>query len=467
MIPQKQEQNNPMFHYFQMEDLVPQDHILRQIDKLVDFSFVRDAVKDCYCPDNGRPGVDPELVVRMLLIGYLYNLSENRVCQEVRMHAEKRIFCHMTSFEDKVPDRSTINKLRNHRWAQSGLFQTIMHRIVQQCIDVGLVSGRHLSVDGTQIRANASVKSIESIEPPVPLDEYLAGIGFTGDIDDTSRSLSHPQDRDFHGERFTNETHRSTTDPDARLYKKSKGKEASLSYIGHDLIDTKSRVILDTRATIVTGTAEREAALAMVDTLETYTLSDEPSTLAGDTGYGSGDFIADLLDRGIVPHIPLRAGNEPEPIPTWKNKTNFAHIQAKRNKKVREVKARNFSRFIASTADFKLSQKLRKRNEHLFAEAKQNHGMKRARYRGIDPLQEQLYFTASVQNLKRLVAFMRRKKAAVQAHLHENVVSCILLSPFLVWINHFTKTFTHLLHKSIFDFLDKQKYFRFYCVLSS
>jgi len=467
MIPQKQEQNNPIFHYFQMEDLVPQDHILRQIDKLVDFSFVRDAVKDCYCPDNGRPGVDPELVVRMLLIGYLYNLSENRVCQEVRMHAEKRIFCHMTSFEDKVPDRSTINKLRNHRWAQSGLFQTIMHRIVQQCIDVGLVSGRHLSVDGTQIRANASVKSIESIEPPVPLDEYLAGIGFTGDIDDTSRSLSHPQDRDFHGERFTNETHRSTTDPDARLYKKSKGKEASLSYIGHDLIDTKSRVILDTRATIVTGTAEREAALAMVDTLETYTLSDEPSTLAGDTGYGSGDFIADLLDRGIVPHIPLRAGNEPEPIPTWKNKTNFAHIQAKRNKKVREVKARNFSRFIASTADFKLSQKLRKRNEHLFAEAKQNHGMKRARYRGIDPLQEQLYFTASVQNLKRLVAFMRRKKAAVQAHLHENVVSCILLSPFLVWINHFTKTFTHLLHKSIFDFLDKQKYFRFYCVLSS
>jgi transposase len=467
MTPQKQEQNNPMFHYFQMEDLVPQDHILRQINKLVDFSFVRDTVKDCYCHDNGRPGADPELVVRMLLIGYLYNLSENRLCQEVKMHAEKRLFCHMTSFEDKVPDRSTINKLRNHRWAQSGLFQTIMHRIVQQCIDAGLVSGRHLSVDGTQIRANASVKSIEPIEPPVPLDEYLAGIGFTGDTDDTSRSPSHPQDKDFHGERFTNETHRSTTDPDARLYKKSKGKEASLSYIGHDLIDTKSRVILDTRATIVTGTAEREAALDMIDALETYTLSDEPSTLAGDTGYGSGDFIANLLDRGIVPHIPLRADNEPEPIPTWKNKTNFAHIQAKRNKKVREVKARNFARFIASTADFKLSQKLRKRNEHLFAEAKQNHGMKQARYRGIDPLQEQLYFTASVQNLKRLVAFMRRKKAAVQAHLHENAISCRFLSPLLVWINHFTITFTHLLHKSIFDSLNKQKCFRFYCVLST
>jgi len=81
-----------------MEDLVPQDHILRQIDKLVDFSFVSDTVKDCYCPNNGRPGVDPELVIRMLLIGYLYNLSENRLRQEVTMHAEKRLFCHMTSF---------------------------------------------------------------------------------------------------------------------------------------------------------------------------------------------------------------------------------------------------------------------------------------------------------------------------------------------------------------------------------
>ena len=228
------------------------------------------SLKDCYCPDNGRPGVDPELVVRMLLIGYLYDLSDNRLCREVAMHTEKRLFCHMTSFEDKVPDRNTINKLRNHKWAKSELFQIIMQRTVQQCVDAGLVSGRHLSVDGTQKQANASVKSIEPIEPPVSVDEYLTGIGFTGDTvtpHDPSSRPRHPQDRDFHGKRFTNETHRSTTDPDARLYKKSKGKEASLSYIGNNLIDTKSRVILDTRASLATGTAEREAALDMVDTL--------------------------------------------------------------------------------------------------------------------------------------------------------------------------------------------------------
>ena len=470
MTPQKREQTDVMFHYFRMESLVPQDHILRQIDKLVDFSFVHNAVKDCYCPDNGRPGVDPELVVRMLLIGYLYNLSENRLCQEVTMHAEKRLFCHMTSFEDRVPDRSTINKLRNHTWAKSGLFQIIMRRIVQHCIDAGLVSGRHLSVDGTQIRANASVKSIEPIEPPVSLDDYLTGIGFAGDAGtthDTSRESCHPQDKDFHGERFTNETHRSTTDPDARLYKKSKGKEASLSYIGNDIIDTKSRVILDTRATIATGTAEREAALAMVDTLETFTLSDEPSTLAGDTGYGSGDFIADLLDRNIVPHIPLRAGDKPEPIPTWKNKTKYAHIQAKRDTKVSEAKARNFARYISATAHFKLSQKLRKRSEHIFAESKQNHGMGRARCRGLDPLQEQLYLTASVQNLKRLVSFMRRKKAAVQTQIFEKKTSGTLLSTFLLLVIHFSKTFSYFLQVSLSGFMDKQKYFHIYCVLSS
>lgn len=471
MTPQEQEQETKMFHYFQMDDLVPHDHILRQIDKLVDFSFVRDAVKDCYCPDNGRPGVDPELVIRMLLIGYLYNLSENRLCQEVTMHAEKRLFCHMTSFEDKIPDRSTINKLRNHRWAKSGLFQIIMKRIVQQCIDVGLVGGRHLSVDGTQIRANASVKSIEPIEPAVSLDDYLASIGFNGDtvrLHDTSSTPSHPQDKDFHGKRFTNETHRSTTDPDARLYKKSKGKDALLSYIGNNLIDTKSRVILDTRASIATGTAEREAALDMVDTLETYTFDEEPSTLAGDTGYGSGDFIADLLDRGIVPHIPLRAGSDPEPIPTWKNKTHNPHIQAKRDKKVREAKARNFARLIATTVHFKLSQLLRKRNEHLFAEAKQNHGMGRARCRGLDPLQEQLYLTASVQNLKRLVSFMRRKRAAVaQAQLHEMLMPGILLSLFLSLINSGVNTIYNYFYKSLSNFKAQQKFCLIYGALST
>ena len=382
MTPQKQEQTNPMFHYFQMEDLVPEDHILRQIDEAVDFSFVRDVASDCYCPDNGRPGIDPELVVRMILIGYLYNLSENRLCQEVGMHAAYRLFCHQT-FDDAVPDRSTINKLRNHKWASSGLFERIMRQVVQCCIDVGLVKG-----------------------------------------DKTKGRSGHPQDKDFHGEKWTNQTHRSTTDPDARLYSKSKGKGAFLWFMGHDLIDTKSRVILETQGTQATGTAEPESALKMADDLEAYTMPKDIQTLSADTGCGSGNFIADVLDRGIIPHIPLRADEKIEPIPAWKNKTNSAHIQAERDRKVREAKARNHARSISLTADCKLSRRLRKRSEHIFAEAKQQHGMGRARYRGLASLNEQLNLVAAVQNLKRLVSFIRRGKASMCALSVKDSASC-------------------------------------------
>ena len=99
----------------------------------------------------------------------------------------------------------------------------------------------------------------------------------------------------------------------------------------------------------------------MVDDLETYTMPKDIQTLSADTGYGSDNFIADVLDRGIIPHIPLRADEKIEPIPTWKNKTNLAHIQAERDRKVREAKARNHARSISLTADYKLSQRLRKR----------------------------------------------------------------------------------------------------------
>ena len=458
MITNDKEKSTPMFHYFQIEDLVPEDHILRLIDKAVDFSFIRQEVAHCYCPDNGRPGIDPDLVVRMLLIGYLYDLSENRLCQEVRMHAAYRLFCHL-NFDDQVPDRSTINKLRNHKWASSGLFERIMRRVVKECIDAGLVGGRHFSVDGTQIRANASVKSIEPIEPSVSLDEYLHGIGFhgiprAGEVNDSSSDPPHKTDtpdKDFHGEHWTNQTHRSTTDPDARLYRKSHGKEASLSFLGHNLIDTKSRVILDTKAPHATGTAEREAALAMLDTIAGYTMPHcTPQILVADTGYGSSEFVADVIDRGIIPHIPLKADDAFEPIPTWKRRTTKAHIQAHRDKKVREAHARNYARSIAATPQFTLSQKLRKRSEHIFAEAKQQHGLRYARYRGLPKLQEQLYLTATVQNLKRLVAFLKRKKTNIQAQctrksiVNSIVMKIINLPKHLVWCSlHLLKNKQH------------------------
>ncbi len=415
MTPRIQRREDVLFHYFRLEDLVPEDHILRQIDRVVDFSFVRELVWDCYDHTNGRPGTDPELIVRMILIGYFYGLSENRLPDEVRMHAAYRLFCHMDSFTDPVPDRTTINKLRNVKWAKNGVFKTIMRRIVHQCIEVGLVSGKHLSVDGTQIRANASVKSIEPIAPPISLDDYLNDLGLGEEPSLPAPPQHYPADKDFHGEKWSNDTHRSTTDPEAMLCKKSAEKGAELSYFGNEIIDTSSRVILDIKATHATGTAERESAVDMLDEVSTYLLPWNSPFLVADTKYGSGDFLADVLDRGVIPHIPLLASPEMEPIPTWKRKTNSPGIQAKRVQKVREAKARNAARFIAQTDSYRRSQVLRKRVEHSFAEGKQQHGLGRARYRGLAQLQEQLYCIASVQNLKRLVSFMNRKKKAASA----------------------------------------------------
>ena len=415
MTPRTQRREHVLFHYFRLEDLVPENHILLQIDRVVDFSFVRELVWDCYDHTNGRPGTDPEMIVRMILIGYFYGLSENRLPDEVRMHAAYRLFCHMDSFADTVPDRTTINKVRNVKWAENGVFKTIMRRIVQQCIEVGLVSGKHLSVDGTQIRADASVKSIEPIAPPISLDEYLNGLGLGEEPSAPATPQRHPADKDFHGEKWSNDTHRSTTDPEAMLCKKSEEEGAELAYFGHEVIDTRSRVILDITATYATGTAEREAAVDMLDEVTSSVFPEAPAFLVADKKYGSGDFLADVLDRGIIPHIPLLASPEPEPIPTWKRQTNNPNIQAKRNQKVREAKARNAARFIAHTDSYRRSQALRKRSEHSFAEGKQQHGLGRARYRGLAPLQEQLYCIASVQNLKRLVSFMNRKKKAASA----------------------------------------------------
>ena len=414
MKPRKDKPQEELFPFVEMEKLIPENHILRLIDRYVDFSFIDELVDHTYSETTGRPAEDPELMVRILTLGYLYNLSENRLFEELKMHAAYRWFCNR-GFHEKVPDRSTLNKLRNHRWARDGIFERIMHNIVRQCVMAGLVSGKHLAVDGTKIRANASIKSLEPIVVEAELDEYLDRLSLKPRPKSDKEDETHPDDKDFRGEKLSNETHRSSTDPDARLYKKSPGQEASLSYVGNNLIDTKSRVILATKATQPGISTESDAALEMLDSLAATGLSKNTQTLTADKGYGSTEFITDLIDRGITPHIPLLAESNLEPVPTWKTKTYIPERQLKRNEKVKQVLTRNYTRQLTQTPDYKLSQKLRKRVEHIFAEAKICHGLGRARCRGLSAMQQQLTMTAFVQNIKRLVRFMHLKNPNVAA----------------------------------------------------
>jgi transposase len=229
----QQPRTDSLFYYFRLEDQIPEDHLLRLIDHHVDLSFVRERLKNFYSP-TGRPSIDPEVLLRLLLVGYLYGItSERRLMDEVRMHLAYRWFTRL-GFEQEIPDHSTFSKNRHGRFRQSGVFQEVFEEIVRRCVAVGLVEGQHLAVDGTLVAADASARSRVSREQLVEVAqlsrtvrEYLAEL-------EQQNPVAEP------GEPFPTGPV-STTDPDAAWA--VKGGPAVLAYYDNYLIDTASRVI--------------------------------------------------------------------------------------------------------------------------------------------------------------------------------------------------------------------------------
>jgi transposase len=421
-----------LFQYVNVEALVPKNHLLRKVDAVLDLSFVREAVSACYSATRGRPSVDPELALRMMLLGHLYDIGDRELCDEIGMHVGMRWFLGL-NLHDPVPDHSTLSKLKNERWAESGLFQRLFDKVILQCSEAGLVSGRHLSGDGTQVRADASM---QSLEPVIEAAEAPDGNESSDDpgesameeapaaaLELVSSEAKEPQPRGGwkgHGVKYSNQTHRSTSDPDARLYRKGKGKESKLSYLVHDLIDTKSRVILSRKVSEAHSSAERRVCIEMLDEVlakqDVLGLPKRPEVISLDGGYGTGEMAAALLDRKVLPHMPLQAGPEMEPVPTWKRPTYNLPQRRSRDEKVKHARARNRVRELQKTRGYQVSRSLRTRSEHTFAEAKTQHGMDRARVRGEARVQIQATLTGAVQNLKRLAAFRgRRRPAGAQA----------------------------------------------------
>lgn len=406
-----------LFQMVDLEALVPPDHWLRRLDAVLDLSFVHEAVAECYSAETGRPSVDPELALRMLILAEFYDLPIRELCRELAMHAGMRWFCRL-NFHDPVPDHSTLSRLKNERWAESGLFDRLHDEVVRQCCEAGLVSGRHLSLDGTEVEADASMKSLKrrGPRPPEEPEEPPGSPGGGG-----GRKVREPQPKgawSAHGVRISNRTHRSTTDPDARLYRKGNNRAARLCYMAHDLIDTKSRVILKRRASRASSTAEREVGLEMLDEVlekqEQLAIPRVPEILTADAAYGVGEFVADLLDRGVLPHVPLLAGEGKEEIPTWQRSTTNLDWKRKRAEKVRIAKARNRVRDCYGTRGYQVSRKLRTRSELGFAEGKNEHGLGRTRVRGLGRVDVHLQLKAVVQNLKRLAGHVRRERRGAQ-----------------------------------------------------
>jgi len=398
------------------EDVIPENYILRKIDQTVDFSFFNFLVAGCYSNDSrGRPPVAPEKVLRLLLIAYLYDLSIRAVCREARMHAGYQWFCGFSS-SSEVPDHSTISRLKNEHWAQlgAGLWVETLNKVVDCCIEVGLVSGKHLATDGTSVRADASITSYEALQPSRTVEEFAAELEAELSVKEQtydSNSSGRRGEKNFRGQKLNNSTHHSTTDPDALLYRKAKGQETHPRYIDQDTIDLKSRVILATGMYPARTSSEPKAALEQLDRIQNR-FALEITTLSADKLYGSTAMLREMEQRAVTLHAPLLAGDEPEALPAYQRAARKASLIQKRKEKIHAIALRNTQRQVQKTNAFARSQRLRIRIEHIFAEAKEHHGLRRSRYRTISKQQEQANLTAMVQNLKRLVSFIGRSRSA-------------------------------------------------------
>lgn len=259
-----------LFVQIDIEKLIPQNHFLRKIDQILDLSFVRELTKEYYCQNNGRPSIDPELFFRIILIGYIFNISSDRkLCEELRYNLAYRWYCKL-EIDDFTPDHSSLSRIRDRY--EASVFEKFFDKVVDLCKDYGLVKGERIITDGTLIEANASIESMVSRNPSES-DEAEPRTDVTAPL--PSKKLS-------------NKTHISKTDPDSSLAKKE-GTARSLKYKIHISIDADSRVILDNKVT-TGGFHETQIYLDRLahikDKYELPILS-----VIADRGYGSAENI--------------------------------------------------------------------------------------------------------------------------------------------------------------------------------
>src|SRR5260370_538495 len=283
-----------LFYYFRLEDQVPENHLLRLIDKHISFEFVRQQLKASYS-ETGRPSIDPELLLRILLIGYLYGItSERKLVEELRMHLAWRWFTGL-SFDQEIPHHSTFSKNRHGRFQESKLFEQLFEQIVRQCVEVGLVEGKQLSVDGSFVEANAAKES------RIPREQ----LGEAAQVNHTLRQyLKELEEQNPVEEPVHRQDQVSTTDPDS-TYATKGGTPARLGYYDNYLVDNHSCVIVGVQATAARMSQETVAAQDMI-TRFVQRQGREPASLAADATYGNGEFLQWSLDRGITPYMRTR-----------------------------------------------------------------------------------------------------------------------------------------------------------------
>lgn len=271
-----------MFSYVSTEQRVPKDHPLRPIRVFCDIALrALSREFDRMYSDMGRPSIAPEKLLRALLLQILYTVrSERMLMEQLDYNLLFRWFVGLT-MDDEVWDPTVFTKNRD-RLLEADIARLFFQAVVEEARVMGLLSDEHFSVDGTLIEAWASQKSFQK------KDQESGGPSDSGNT-----SI------DFHGEKRTNDTHESTTDPDARLYRKGKGKEAKLCYAGHVLMENRNGLAVDGQLTKATGTAEREAAAEMLGDVA----GDKRVTVGTDKAYDTQGFVAQMRAKNVTPHV--------------------------------------------------------------------------------------------------------------------------------------------------------------------
>jgi transposase len=368
-----------MFVAYNVEDRIPDDHPLRRVKAWAD-SILQDMRRDfdAAYAKIGRPGIPPEQLLKALLLRALYSIpSERRLMEAIEFNLLYRWFVDLPP---DVPSWAVkVFCMNRDRFMAHDLVRKFFDRVVIEAMKRDLVSNDHFTVDGTLVRSWASHKSIKPITP-------APGNGGGSDLSDDDETQSgggggRDIPADWRGKPRSNATHRSTTDPEARLARKGHGKEAHLCHSAHVVMENRNGLCLDIAVDSADGQAERREALRMLRRVERrHGL--RPQTLGADAGYDDGGFLVELESRDIEPHVPTRRGAIV---------AQDANAQARR-------RARRRSR----TKRHKVSQRVRKRVEQVIGWCKTVGGLARTRFIGHPLIEMDARITGAAYNLLRM-----------------------------------------------------------------
>jgi transposase len=446
------------FYAFDLDKVVPADHLVRQVDGVLDLDWVHKELAPYYS-HTGRPSIDPVLTIRMLIVGYVFAIrSERRLCSEVQVNLAYRWFCKL-GIEDGIPDHSVFSRARHERFRQSDALRRVFEGVVAKCIAAGLVGGEGFSVDASLIRADAGKQKRLPGNQPIAwpqaeeasraVCEYLTALDAAHHDEETGADAGGSNDS---GNRGKPPKQVSLTDPQAAWVAR-KNTEAFFAYEANYLIDNKAGIIVDAEGTRANRIAEIAITQTMIERVKNR-FDLEPRRLAGDTAYGAARLLKWLVDRQIAPHIPVwdksartdgtfsRAdfvfdrerkvyicpgGKLLHTTGTVIDGGTLRYRAAKRdcdvcalkmqcspNTPMRQIPrdvhedARDVARALAKTEAFGRSRRERKKVEMCFAHMKRIFRLDRLRLRGLSGAKDEVLLTATAQNLRRLVKFLCR-----------------------------------------------------------